>query len=75
MIKKTIAVGGYMYEINYDSVTAFKVLDKVIEWMQEKEHYASHSGESIMQDDNCQIDAPVLISDIIDDILKPESLD
>jgi hypothetical protein len=36
-----------------------------------KKHNA-WGGEMIMQDDDCQIEAPVLISDLVDDIIKPE---
>ncbi len=71
-MKKIIQIGDTRYEINYSPDTAQKILDKVIEWMQHKKHSASSCGEGIMQDDNCQIDAPELISDIVDDILEPE---
>jgi hypothetical protein len=72
---KEIKIGNYwktIYEVNYSPEVAQKVLDKIIEWM--GEHSAAHSGEGIMQNDDCLIDAPELISDIIDDILKPKYL-
>ena len=72
---KEITIGGYTYQINYSQETADAVLDKIIEWMCKKSHSASTCGEGIMQDDNCQTDAPELISDIVDDILKPKCLD
>lgn len=31
------------------------------------------SGEGIGQDDDCQIESPVLLGDIWDDIIKPET--
>ncbi len=61
-----------IYEINYSPEVAQQVLDKVIKWMEN--HTASTSGEGIHQDDDCIIDAPELISDIVDDILKPKFL-
>ena len=69
---KKINIGGNIYTINFDKKTAGDILDKIVQWMEEKSHYASHSGEGIMQSDECLIDAPVLISDIVDDFLKPE---
>jgi len=71
-MKKQITIGDYQYEIDYTSVNAFKVLDLVLSWMQE--HSASSSGEGIHQDDNCLIDAPTLVSDIVDDVLSPKCL-
>lgn len=73
-MKKTIAVGGEPYEIDYTSENAFKILDLVIQWMEHKDHYASAHGEGIHQDDNCIIDAPTLISDIVDNVLKPKHI-
>ena len=69
---KQIKIGHGTYEINYSPETAHAVLNKIIEWMEEPNHYASNSGEGIMQSDNTIIDAPDLISDIVDDILKPK---
>lgn len=68
---KEIEIGSNIYRINYSQDVAQKILDKIIEWMEHPDHYASHSGEGIMQSDNTVIDAPELISDIVDDILKP----
>ena len=69
---KKINVGGRIYEICYSEESAKEVLDKIIEWMEDPEHYASYSGEAIMQSDNTLIDAPELISDIVDNILRPK---
>lgn len=71
-MKKQITIGDEPYEINYTQETADEVLNLVIQWMEDKSHYAAHSGEGIFQNDNCQIDAPTLIADIVDNILKPE---
>lgn len=45
------------------------VCDKIEEWMKK---YGAYSGEKIGQDDDCQIYAPVLLEDIVDDIIKPD---
>lgn len=71
-MNKTIKIGGNIYEINYTPETADAILNKIIEWMEHPEHYAAHSREGIMQSDNTIIDAPDLISDIVDDILQPK---
>lgn len=70
-MEKTIKIGNEPYSIKYTKKTAYKVLDAVLAWMQERTHGASHSGEGICQNDECQIDSVALISDIVDDILKP----
>lgn len=71
-MSKEIKIGSCVYHIEYTQEVADAVLNKVIEWMQHPDHYAAHSGEGIMQSDNTVIDAPELISDIVDDILKPK---
>lgn len=70
-----IKIGDSKYSILADEQAKQDVFDKIIAWMQDKRHYAAHSGEGIMQDDNCTIDAPELISDIIDDILRPSCIE
>lgn len=72
---KRIKIGSNFYEINYSSETAQKVLDEIIKWMEHPDHYASHSGEGIMQSDSTLIDAPELISDIVDNILSPKFIE
>lgn len=71
-MSKEIKIGSCVYRTEYTQEVADAVLNKVIEWMQHPDHYAAHSGEGIMQSDNTVIDAPELISDIVDDILKPK---
>lgn len=71
-MSKEIKIGSCVYRIEYTQEVADAVLNKVIEWMQHPDHYAAHSGEGIMQSDNTVIDAPELISDIVDDVLKPK---
>lgn len=72
---KQIQIGGYKYNIQYTSEVADTILNKIIEWMEDDKHYASSHGEGIMQDDNCQIDAPILIASIVDYILKPKEIE
>jgi len=48
-----------------------KVCQKIENWIIEHGSSAT-SGEGIAQDDDCQIDAPNLIGDLVDDIIKPE---
>ena len=69
---KQIKIGDCIYEVQYTQEAADAILNKVIEWMENPNHYTAHSGEGIMQSDNTIIDAPDLISDIVDDILKPK---
>lgn len=69
---KEIRIGDCLYSIQYTPESANEILDKVIEWMQHKNHYASAHGEGIMQSDDCLIDAPQLIANIVDKILKPQ---
>ena len=69
---REITIGGSKYIIQCGEQEVSAVFNKVVDWMQNPKHYAAHSGEGIMQDDNCQIDAPELISDIIDDIIQPK---
>lgn len=53
----------------YDTTSnaAEKVVEAVINWCNQHQCY---SGEMLCQDDNCLIESPYLISNIIDNILK-----
>lgn len=59
----------------YDTTVSFteteelkqQIFEKVIKWIEE--HKAYH-GESIHQNDDCLIDAPDLISDIVDNCFE-----
>jgi len=58
-----------------------------IEWTQEKkdavcieiekwlQKYGAWGGEMIMQNDDCQTEAPVLIANLVDDIIEPVYID
>lgn len=62
---------------NWDRIVSFeetpelkeKVYQNVLAWI--KKHDAYH-GEVIMQDDDCIISAPDLLSDIVDELFKFE---
>ena len=45
------------------------VINAIENWIRK---YHATAGEVIMQSDDCIISAPDLLSDIIDDIIKPE---
>lgn len=49
-----------------------KCVDLIEKWLQK---YDAQSGEMIMQNDDCQIYASVLISDLVDDVIKPQYKD
>ena len=65
MATKKFSEGTVTY--NDDQITRDAVFDKLLEWFVEQE---SFSGESIMQSDGPQIDGPVLLSDIADDLFE-----
>ena len=69
---KQIKIGGTLYEINYTQEAADQIINMVIKWMEHPSHYASSSGEGIMQADNCIIDAADLIASIVDEVLMPK---
>jgi hypothetical protein len=46
------------------------IAEKIESWILKHGSSATH-GEGIMQNDDCQIDAPELIADLVDDIIKP----
>lgn len=48
--------------------------ERVIEWI-EQNGIAATSGEAIMQDDDCQITAPELLGEIVDNILEAREVD
>lgn len=58
----------YHFELHFTPDVKEQIAAKLAEWI--KQHGAI-SGEIIMQDDNCMIYAPVLISDLVDNIIKP----
>jgi len=50
-----------------DQATKEAVFKKVVDWFMDQETF---SGESLMQSDAPQLEAPVLLSDLADDILQ-----
>ena len=73
-MNRKIKIGDTKYTVLYSPETADEIINKILEWMEDPRHYASACGEGFLQDDNCQIDAPYLIADIIDEILKPKEI-
>ncbi len=55
-------------EINWTQEKKDQVIAAIEKWI--REHDAT-AGEVIMQSDDCIITAPELLSDIVDDIIKP----
>jgi len=67
-MEKTFKIWGDT-EIRYQSSEAgdAEVVRRIIEWCQK---YHIGSGKSLCQDDDGQIEAPSLLAEIIDDVLK-----
>lgn len=61
-----------MINITWTDEKKEAVIQKIDEWIKK---YHAGAGEVIMQSDNCIIYAPVLMSDLVDDIIKPEYVD
>jgi hypothetical protein len=59
-------------KINWTQAKKDKVAKAIEKWIIE---HGAFAGEVIMQDDDAQITAPELLSDLVDDIIKPESTD
>lgn len=64
--------GSTTVTYNDDQETRDKVFDKIIEWLKK---YNVSSGEGLCQSDDPQIEAPILMADIVDDILECKSSD
>jgi hypothetical protein len=61
-----------MLKINWTDEKLQAVKIALEEWIVK---HGAHSGEMIMQDDDCQIEAPVFLADLVDNIIKPEMID
>ena len=61
-------------EIQYEvsEAQALETVRRIIEWC---EKYDVGCGESLVQSDDPQIEAPFLLAEIIDDVLKFKSLE
>lgn len=68
---RKIKIGDNLYEVDLSTENAVKIMLKIVKWMEEPSHYASSSGESLMQNDNTLIDSPSLIAEIVDEVLQP----
>ncbi len=63
----TIFDGSNKVEYNDTLLAQNRMLAKIIDYCKRNN---CCSGESLMQDDDCILEAPKLLSDIIDNILK-----
>ena len=68
---REITIHGYKYSVNISEIEAEKIINSILKWM---ENHNCSCGESLHQNDDCLIEAPSLVSDIIDNILKPTCL-
>lgn len=66
----TIYGGDVKVSVDITEEKKDQIVEAVLKWCIEHE---CTSGEMLCQDDDCIIDAPELLSDIIDDILKFET--
>ena len=69
--KKTFSYFGEedAVEVTYTKETLKEVVNEIFNYM---ETYNCYHGESLHQDDDCIIYAPDVLSNIIDNILKPK---
>lgn len=66
-MKKIIQTKYHKIEYNLDEKIKEKCFKALIEWYSE---YELFDGETIMQNDNGLIEAPVVLSEIADNIIK-----
>jgi hypothetical protein len=64
---RSIQMDGYTVEFNDSREMRDAVFESIVQFCQK---HGSFAGESIMQRDDPQAEAPVLLSDICDDIIK-----
>jgi len=60
---------GVTVKIDDSQESVNAVFEAVVNWFKK---YQCYSGEEIMQDDECLLNAPELLADIADDTLKFE---
>lgn len=70
-MKDTIKIFGDTYKVDLSEEAKDKIVQKILDWMQK---YKISCGESVQQTDDGIIESPNLVSDIIDDILKPTEI-
>lgn len=59
-------------KINFRKLTIkekYQIIKMIEEWCKE---YNIHSGECLCQSDNGNLYSPILVAEIIDEVLKPE---
>jgi len=70
MEKFNIYNGDATVQINVDDEMKTKIFNKIVEFIKDLN---CTSGEQLQQSDSCLLEAPELISDILDDIIKPQT--
>ena len=71
-MKDTIKIYGDTYKVDLSEESKNKIVEKILDWMQK---YNISCGESVQQCDWGIMESPNLVSDIIDNILKPREID
>lgn len=71
-MKDTIKIFGDTYKVDLTQEDKDKIVQKILDWMVE---YKISCGESLHQTDNGLLESPNLVSDIIDNVLKPTPVD
>ena len=64
-----LGIGSADYRIERSAKTDKAIVDEILRWCKENQ---VTTGEALCQDDDCIVDAPYLISDIIDKYLRIE---
>jgi len=64
-------IGGAYYFLDCSEEAKNAVYKRIVKYMEDNN---CALGEELQQSDKCIIDAPNVLSDIIDDILKPEPI-
>lgn len=66
---ETLNIRDYICSYDTSQEAARKVVDTIIQWCNK---YNCTGGEMLCQDDDCMIESPYLVADIIDNVLKFE---
>lgn len=68
----SVVVNGTTYRIKRSAEIDADIVDKLISWYKS---VGCMYGECLMQDDEAVIQAPEILSDILDEMLRPEAMD
>lgn len=70
-VDTTVIVRGTQYIIKRSAEQDKKIVDTLIKWYKDM---GCMYAECLMQDDDAVTEAPVILANILDDILKPEEV-